>query len=375
MSASIEEMRRLLRGRDGPIWRWKLAGTLGGTNSRRLLRLADPIVLEARDYLRRRDRGPEQAAKASTKYPRIAAAEQLSKDSAACDTLKVLVLGNCPPQEIGERLQLPVDTLLVWEELFFDVRAARHAVSWVHGNVILPEFKCGNGALAVRMQLAFAAGPVGARAALDAEARAPLDEAEQLVQQKLRLYLLFQQAIQMPLDTERDKFRIIKLHLDLLGREQRLRLAERKLEQRSGEALASQKAAEARLEFAREREEHRAQERARRAAEREQRREEIRLQALRRQAHLVARQQRREDRKRAAKERAAGSLLAQLHWAFATSPQFASGAGQLDAGTPNGAAFLCVAPECEEGALTCEPEGVPWIDEVPQEMAEELCEV
>lgn len=375
MKATVEDLRKMRCCCDGPGWRWKLAQTLVGNNSRWLRRLADQRVLEAQKYLRQREEGPVEAEKAAKKYRHLAAADLLNQNLETCDILKILVLGNCPATEIAERLQVDVEVVNAWEELHFDIRSARTAVDWVHLWVILPECQCGNGRLAAKMKLAFAAGPVAARAVLDAETQAPLDQGKKLFDQKLKLCLKFEEAVQLPLNTDKDKFSIIRLHMELLDREQRLRLAERKLEQRCQEAVAKQRVAEARLELAREREERRSREAAQRAAERDRKREERKAQILRREADMLARQHWVEERKQLAKERSAKSLLAQLRWEYSAG----STAGNTD-GFGNGhsrkkATVPCTISERSTGPFTYESAEAPWIDEVSPETEKQLCTV
>jgi hypothetical protein len=149
----------------------------------------------------------------------------------------------------------------------------------------------------------------------------PLDQGERLFDQRLKLGLKFEEALQLPLTTDREKLRFIRLHAELRLGEQRAALATRRLEQRCAEALRKHKIAAARLELTRRREERRAQEAARRAAERERKQEEKQARIRRRQAKLELQQQEWEAQILLTKQQAARSRLAQLRWQYSADYQ------------------------------------------------------
>lgn len=254
-----------------------------------------------------------QAAAAAPLAGLVAAAKALSEDLEVGNQLKVLVLGDCPTQEIADRFGFMAEVVAAWESLFFDVRFARQATTWILDNVITPEQQRGNGDLAARMKFAHAGGPVAAKTLLDAEGRVALKQGVDLFNKKIQLHLKFDQAQQLSLETDRDKMFFIRRHGELLYREQRLRIEEQKLEQRCQKAFHKQKVAEARLELAREREQARAERAAARSctngANRQTRRK------FSREAADMCRMWAREERTRLGKENAARSGLALLRWA------------------------------------------------------------
>ena len=184
-------------------------------------------------------------------------------------------------------------------------------VSWVYSHIICPTQRAEKADLAARLKLVAAAGPVAARAVLDCDSRVPLQEGERLFDRRLRFELKVDAACDMPLRTSRDQMALIRMRVDMMSREQRLQLEERKLEQRCREALDKHELAKLRLEFAREREEERAAARARQDEER----------ALVRQGARISKELQREQRRAewqaerdAVVARAASSPLAALKW-------------------------------------------------------------
>src|SRR5262249_15358552 len=198
---------------------------------------------------------------------------------------------------------------------YFDVRAAREATGWVLAKVIQPEQQrdCH---LAAKLKFASAGGAAAARAILDAESRLSLRQGETLFDKKIRLHLKFDEAAQGSLDTDRKQLFFIRRQAELMHREKRLRLAERRLEQKCQEALRVQQLAERRLELRAQRDEQRAAQAASRQAERTRKRAERQAFQFRLRADSLARDGARQERKRAAQERAATSALAQLRWEY-----------------------------------------------------------
>jgi hypothetical protein len=194
-----------------------------------------------------------------------------------------------------------------WESLFFDVRQSREAVGWIQAHVIRPEQARGNGHLASRLKAAVAGGAVVARSILDLESRLPVTDGEKLFDRKLALHLKFDEAVALPLNTDREKMFFMKLYVDLQLRESRLDHAERQLERRCAEARAKLELAKMRQESARQR--SAANDRLRHERETEQARREAQRE------YLAAQRQARHDAdRRAAAARAAASPLARLGW-------------------------------------------------------------
>jgi hypothetical protein len=315
MSVGLDEEAQRQRRVHGPDWRWQRALANASSTATGRTDTEDPQVRDALAYLRLRAGDRKQKARAGREFPHIAAATRLAKANSRTRQLKVLVLGGCPPAEIGARLSLEAKVLATWEGLFFDVRSAREATDWIRGKVIEPEQKS-DGQLAAQLKFASAGGTQAARAILDAEARLSLREGQTLFDRKVRLHLKFAEAAQVPLTTERDKLRFIKMHAELKYQEQRLRLAERRLAQRCQEALWKHQVAERRLELRRRGDEEQAERAAGREAERARKRALRQAHQLQRQADSRARAEVRHERCQAAQERAARSALAQVTWEY-----------------------------------------------------------
>src|SRR6266852_5679075 len=205
MKFDVEEYARMKRHFCGPDWRWKLARARVSSVSTGLIDEADQQVREVVDYLSQRAGGPDEKERAAQEFPHIAAAELLAEDSAGCGELKILVLGGCSPAEIGERLELDTTVLATWENLFFDVRAARGATDWILVKVIRPEQERGDQRLASKLKFAYAGGPLAAAAILDADSRVSLRQGVALFDKRIHLHLKCDQAAEVPLDTDRKK--------------------------------------------------------------------------------------------------------------------------------------------------------------------------
>jgi hypothetical protein len=238
----------------------------------------------------------------------------LSADADVCDRAKILVLGDCPESEVADLLELDQRVLTAWEALFFDVRDNRQASDQVLAQVIAPEQRGGNAHLAAMMKFAHAGGSVAARAILKAESRVKLQQGVTLFDKKILLNLKLDEAMSLSLDTERSRLFFVRHHAELLEKERRLHLQERKLELRCQEALQKEAQAEARLERARRHNEERTARQAEKQARQARKEEQQRLQRVEEQVRTTAWLQARSERKRRAQEQASRSLLAQLRW-------------------------------------------------------------
>jgi hypothetical protein len=324
----------------GPDWRWKLAQAWAGSAATGPINRTDQQVCAAFDYLRKQAGAPGQQRRARQQFPHIATAELLAQNSEVCGELKVLVLGGCSPPEICERLSLDPKVLATWESLFFDVRGSQEATDWVLANVIQPEQERGDGHLAAKLKCACAGGPVAAVAVLDAESRVSLKAGATLFDKKIILHLKFDQAAKLKIETNSEKLFFLKMHVKLMGQEKQLRQAEKRLEQKSQEALEKHSLAQQRLELQRQRQEERAAQAAERKEARARKEEERRVQVVQKQVERTARAAAGVRRRQAAKVRAAQSPLAQLRWehsevSFAAHEEYLNSAEQATmAATP-----------------------------------------
>lgn len=217
---------------DAPDWRWRRAQLaspppLPGVLPR------DAVLEQAVDFARRcRDQSREQAR---AQYPAIATAEELNSQPSLRDQLKLLVLADCSPAEIAERLKLDEPTIQVWEKLYFDVRELLKATDWIRIHVIDPVRET-DPALAVKLRCAYVGGPSAARTLLDADSRMPRHAGERLYQMRLKWLVLARQAAEMIHRSEKDPFRILKLNAELMKFESRLRLQRKRFVQKCREA-------------------------------------------------------------------------------------------------------------------------------------------
>jgi len=161
------------------------------------------------------------------------------------------------------------------------------------------------------MKAAVAGGPVVAQAVLDLESRVPVTAGEKLFDRKLALHLKFDEAVALPLRTDREKMFFIRRYVDLQMQENRLKIAERKLERRCDEARDKLELAKIRIEAVQQLEAQRAAAHARRRHEHElekaMKQEQREYLAAQQWAQLRAEQ-------KDANARAAASPLSALTW-------------------------------------------------------------
>jgi len=304
---------------NGPSFRWITAKRLAEASSRaskrrRFWNEVDPVTRAVADYIRRCSQGPEDKEIAAKTYPAISAAEAAWNSPSIRDQLKILIIGDCPQEEIAHLCKLSPEAVDAVERLFFDVRGSLNALGWIRSAVIEPEISAGNGAFASKLKLALCGGPVAARLVLTSDVQLPVKSADRLLQQKLQLQLKADQALAMPLDTSRDSIRYLKLYTDMELAEQRLRLAERKLQYRCEEALRRAEVAKYRLERFAQREE-------RLAAQKAVKEEKRCAEAASFERDWIASSQAELAQERARQELATSSPLAQLRWRSSAAAQ------------------------------------------------------
>ncbi len=297
---------------EGPAWRSKVVDELLVEHSDRLLQACDEHVRRLYDYRRLCLRGPAGQEEAKALYPSVAGAGDVNRDQAKTAQLKIAMLGGLDGAEMAERFALTEAILREWELAFFDVRSVpAEAVAWIHLQVVKPEKNAGREDLAARLKLVASVGAVAARAVLDADSRLPPGVGERLFDERLRLNLKFLAAADMPIRSNREKMFFIKAHAAILAREERLRLAQRRLEEQCQRAREKHELAKLRLEMARERAE--VQGIVRGQKERERILKEEAERRLREQKASRLRDQRLAEAQ-AARARAEASPLASLKW-------------------------------------------------------------
>ena len=297
----------------GPAWRCQFARELAASAAR-LLHRGDELVHRAAEYLRalqKDDAGQRLCAKFAT----IDAAFQLQEQEAVVEKLKILILADCAPSVIAERLRLDGNVIELWEKLFFDVRPCLGALDWISSNVIEAETLRGNRRLAARLKAAIAGGQKFAIAILDADDKIPVEEGERLFRRKLLLDLKLDEAHSFPLANGADALRIIKLSVELHHDEKRLELDTARFQYQCEEAAKAHKLAHEQLELSRRRLELRIAERDQRLQRRPERRAAASAPLHNRAQELSAIAQ----EKRDARARAAASPLAALRWRQTTS--------------------------------------------------------
>jgi hypothetical protein len=318
MEVDNKEWNWMLRHFHGPAWRWTQAENLARGGTKQDSSTVDQHVLEICRYLRWREGHAEPGNPVPQEYVLLAAAEALNEDERLSQEAKILVIGGCPAEEIAARLKIDLAVLNVWERGFFDVRSSLAATDWIMTRVIFAELKQGNSELAARLKVAWSGGAVGARALLDAESRVLLRRGETLCDLRLCLHVKFQQAVEYPVRTEQEKLFFIKQHAELMDRQQRLRLAERRFQHQCEEALRKHALAEQRLAMRRQCQEEKATRAREREMERMQKHKERQPQErqhpdrLRTRAAARARQE-----QEVATEGIRTSALASLCWEFA----------------------------------------------------------
>lgn len=260
-----EQFSRMQRSLRGPAWRSMSAQELANQSRRTSARMYDPLTIDMAKFYALRAEGADGNRRAAQKYPDLAEAISLQADGAKTDVMKLLILVDARPTAIAKRVGVEPAVVDAWERLFFDVRDLRSAVGWMSGQVIDAECQGGNTALAARMKLALTAGTDGVNAILALDEGVPVDEAERLFQRKLELHLKFDEAVNMPIHTERSRRRFVKLYVDLRCSEQRLELAEKKLAARCAAARDHFELAKMRLKSIQERAKTKAKELRKRA--------------------------------------------------------------------------------------------------------------
>jgi len=200
------------RGRRGPAWRQQSA--LADVRDRQHQESLDAPTRRAADFFRMRSRGPHGQLRAERTYADIAGAEAVWADPFLRGPLQLLLLGDCSPAEIVDRLSLDPAVLQAIEDLYFDVRPMLKSGAWIVTKVIMLEADRGHDDLAAQMRLAFYGGPYAAMALIDSKIDMPSEPAERLQAADLLLHAKFIQAIEMPLSPEQF-LDFTKLYADL----------------------------------------------------------------------------------------------------------------------------------------------------------------
>jgi hypothetical protein len=221
---SLDDWLQFQQVRLGPAWRSILASQLASGDLQ--LGMEDSAITAAASFLGYRESDPAAAAEA---YPLQAAAYDVNTDYRVVDRLKIMVAGRLDPAEIAEQTGLIADVLAVWESLFFAVRNAQAATSWLVLHVVIPEREAGNLELATNLKLAIFGGPEASRLVLSGVPCRLDDQVDRIVQLRLKLWLKSEHALEFPVETPAQAIQWVQLSTSFQLAEKRLALEEKKL--------------------------------------------------------------------------------------------------------------------------------------------------
>jgi hypothetical protein len=309
---------RCLRSSLGAAWRRKYAQAQ--VACRPLGKgLDDSWLSDFCRYWKLRCAGESGTAKAEKAFPALFAAEQLNGDPGVVATLKLMVVGGLPRDEIAQRIDTDLDVVAAWEKIHFDIREVRDATDWLASHVIAAEQRDGNEELAAKLRIAIGGGAEAARAILDLDDDLPCDQADRLFVRRLKLHIKFDQAMAIPLVDDSSKMRLVKLHADIQISLRGLELESQKLVQKCIESRNRFELAKMQVEAAAERRVQRAAAREARAAgtssssPNRSAQEAVKALYAQESADRVQRQSRADQL--AAEARVAASPLSELTWA------------------------------------------------------------
>lgn len=283
------------RAFEGPAWRWRIAERIAQAERPSPLQGEDEMIDLAIEFARNPD--PD-------KYGTIAQAAELWKNTGIVHLLKILLLGECPVDEIATRMTTSAEVIETFESLFFNISSSRSATGWINSHVVFPEQERGRHDLASRYVMAFYGGPVVARMIADATPNLPWNEGMRIQEFELQWSLKVREALTKPMG---DPHEIIKLWLDHQIAMEKIQLQKKRLEQQCVEADRRHKVQQYRQEQSQKKEERRAARERQRTTERELKRTgEQRIREHMERKYLK--------NKEAARTRTTTSPLAKLRW-------------------------------------------------------------
>lgn len=221
MDRELETWCRMRHNALGADWRWRSASAFVASGKARMPVEFDAATRQAAEYLRGKAQGER-------KLPSLAAAEAFWSHPEQRASAQILILGNLPPAEICDVLQMEQSGLEVLETLFFDVRPMLTATHWIVTRVIFAEADAGRDDVAARLRVAYFGGRYAALALVNADLRLPIEPAQRLAASSALLHAKYVQAIEMPLTPEQS-LEFIKLTAEILHNDRRLQLEREKL--------------------------------------------------------------------------------------------------------------------------------------------------
>jgi hypothetical protein len=234
---------QMARHLDGPGWRWETARRAATDGLSVSVAEADERIAKATEYIRLTEQSAGGKFLAARKFPQIQAAVSAWHHPKFQPPLKIMILADSGRSDIAARVGLDEEIISTIESLFYDVRSARKAISWVSCQVINAEERAGKVDLAARLWCAYFGGPLVAQLILDADDRLPIDEANRLFDQSIQLHLKVKEAMAIPLRSEESLLEFTRLYLDYRCRIARLELDREKLRHRCEQDLRRQEVA------------------------------------------------------------------------------------------------------------------------------------
>jgi hypothetical protein len=174
-------------------------------------------------YLRLCARSTADQELADLRFPLVAGAQRLWLDATLRSQLMILAIADTPKDAIARHLDVDPAVIAATESLFFDVRDALQATSWIHVTVVMRLLKEGDKELAAKVKTAYAGGPEVAKALCDAAIQIPKDAADRLFAQEMLLHAKFAAVTEFPLTSEQS-IEFMKLFWDYKLQSQKLQL-------------------------------------------------------------------------------------------------------------------------------------------------------
>lgn len=317
----------LARALEGPAWRQRLASKMI-SDPRRLPKNIDLSVKEWIQFERIQISAVSGEEDAARQFPVLAAAAGLARDSALFAKFQVMVIAGSARAEIAQRLDCGEAVVEACERFFFDVRPLLSSTDWIAAKVIQPVHNAGDRAHASRLKAAHFGGPVIATAVLNLDAHLPVAKGAALFDRKLKLTLMVDEALAMPLSPGREALRFIKITTEMHVAEKRLELERERLEHQTAQAIREVELKEKKFVDSQQRHQERQQERRSRQEARA-RRQTGRVADMSAQLDPLLIYAARERQKQEARARAAASPLSRVIWIQPAKPLVMAGGDKI----------------------------------------------
>jgi hypothetical protein len=245
---------QLLRWRLGPSWRLQEARLIA-SSKQQSDKPADAIVQRAyRHFFAGDHRRPKNIAAASVHDDAIAAAAELEREFYR--VLRILTLGGQSDATISEFIGMAEVNIRMWRDLYFDVDGLQRTYGWMERHVFGPLVAKQDRELERELRLARALGPQRVIWLLKDPNKLTAKQTWQL--NRAQLELKCEGALELCVDSPRAAFRLVEMYVDLLYREQQLRLDAKRLAEEMRQNARQHEQRLLRLAIQRAREENRA---------------------------------------------------------------------------------------------------------------------